>query len=97
MSIEYTYQVIKVDVAARCMEVAYSAPGHQTMRIGTRLPYADEELSTVIDMYAPIAHWIERAKPVAIPAVGTSGVVKPKPPEAPDAGTGVTFSVTEVV
>ena len=72
---EYTYNIINVDEAARCMEVVYSAVGHQTMHIGARLPYIGEALEAVIDMYAPTAYWEAQKRQVLIPAVGTSGTI----------------------
>ena len=77
MSIAYTYEIVAVDQAARCMEVVYSSNGHQTMRIGARLPFEGESLEAVIQMYAPVAYWLEQQAPVSVPEVGTSGVVTP--------------------
>lgn len=77
MSITYTYEIIAVDEAARCMEVIYSAEGHQTMRIGTRLPFAGEALEDVIKAFAPVPLWEEQAKAVVAPAVGVFGTITP--------------------
>lgn len=81
MSIEYTYEIVSVDAAARCMEVVYSAAGHQTMRIGARLPYEGESLEAVISMYAPVRYWEEQQAPVVVPQVGTTGSIAPVAPE----------------
>lgn len=75
MSIEYTYEIVAVDQEARCMEVVYTSPGHQTMHIGARLPYAGETLEAVVQMYAPVAYWMEQAAQVQSIAVGASGKV----------------------
>lgn len=89
MSIAYTYEIFSVNEAARCMEVIYSAEGHKTMHIGTRLPFEGETLESVIDMFAPIPLWIDFSRPVIAPQVGASGVIEPKPgpkwtpPQAP--------------
>ena len=77
MSIPYTFEIISVDETARCMEVVYSSPGHQTMHIGARLPFEGEELQAVVQMYAPIAYWEEQSKAVVVPAVGTTGSWEP--------------------
>lgn len=77
MSIEYTYEIVSVDEAARCMEVVYSAEGHQTMHIGARLPFVGESLESVIEAYAPVPLWLEMATPVSVPQVGVSGTVIP--------------------
>lgn len=81
MSITYTYEIAAVDEAARCMEVVYAADGHETMRIGVRLPFEGESLHAVIDQYAPVAYWLEQMRPVVVPQVGTTGVAAPPPPE----------------
>lgn len=75
MSINYTYKIIAVDEAARCMEIVYTASGHQLMHISARLPYKDESVEAVIRMYAPIAYWLEQIRPVLVPVVGESGVI----------------------
>lgn len=80
MSIEYRYEIIAVDQAARCMEVVYSAEGHPTRHIGARLPYEGEALENVIQMYAPIRYWQELKANVVCPVIGTSGVITPTPP-----------------
>lgn len=95
MSIEYTYKIVRVDEAARCMEIVYSSPGHQTMHIGARLPYKGETLEAVIDMYSPVAYWEEQKLQVLLPAVGTTGVVSPMV-EATSSTAQPAFSVREV-
>ena len=75
MTIEYTYQIIAVDEAARCMEVVYSSEGRQTLHIGARLPYEGESLEAVIQMYAPVAYWREQETAVVVPQVGITGTV----------------------
>ena len=77
MSIEYTYEIIKVDERARCMEVVYSAAGHQTLHIGARLPFTGEVLEVVISQYAPVQYWEEQQRQVLLPAVGTCGTIAP--------------------
>jgi hypothetical protein len=79
MSITYAYEIIKVDEASRCMEVVYSAEGHQTMHISTRLPFEGEVLENVIKAFAPVPLWVEMAKTVVAPQVGVSGVIALEP------------------
>lgn len=87
MSIKYTYEIINVDEAARCMEVVYSSNNRQTLHIGTRLPYEGETVEDVIRAYAPVAYWQDREKQVVPPNPGLSGevdttpVAPPAPPE----------------
>lgn len=73
MSMEYTYEIIKVDEAARCMEISYAAEGYQPMNIGTRLPYEGESVDDIAKMYAPLSYWVEQTALVVLPAVGTKG------------------------
>lgn len=80
MSIEYSYEIIRVDEAARCMEVVFKAKGNPTMHIGARLPYEGETLEQVMAMYAPLRYWEELKTPVVVPEVGTTGVIVPEPP-----------------
>lgn len=93
MSIAYTYEIVAVDPAARCMEVVYSSDGHQTMHIGARLPFEGESLESVIQMYAPVAYWLEQQAPVSVPEVGTSGAVSPASPSAEQGGAQEEYSI----
>lgn len=77
MSITYTYEIVSVDAAARCMEIVYSAEGHQTMRIGARLPFVGEDVEAVVAQYAPVRYWEDAKAEVTVPAVGLSGTVTP--------------------
>lgn len=82
MSIEYTYEIISVDPAARCMEIVYSSDGRQTLHIGARLPFEGENLEAVVAMYSPVAYWLQQETPVVVPEIGTTGVVFPAVLEA---------------
>lgn len=79
MSIEYTYEIVSVNEAGRCMEVVYRADGHQTMHISTRLPLQGEDVENVIRQYEPVGLWLDLAATLQAPAVGTSGVISPPP------------------
>jgi hypothetical protein len=79
--IEYTYNIISVDQAARCMEVVYSSPGRQTLHIGARLPYENETLDTILQMYAPIAHWLEAEQKTQAPPISSGSLVYTPPAE----------------
>lgn len=84
MSIEYTYEIISVNEAARCMEVVYSADGYQTMHIGVRIPFEGESLEAIIQAYAPLAYWRDQKRVVVPPPVGASGQLREaEPPKAP--------------
>jgi hypothetical protein len=81
MNITYTYEIISVDQEARCMEIVYSSEGRQTMHIGARLPLNGESLDSVIQMYAPLAYWIERDTVATAPEIGSTGSVTVDIPE----------------
>lgn len=75
MSIEYKFEIISVDEAARCMEVVYSAEGHETMHVGARLPFVGESLEAVIAAYTPTTIWRDKTVSVVAPNAGTKGVL----------------------
>jgi hypothetical protein len=71
--ITYTYEIIAVDEAARCMEVVYTSPTHGVMHVGARLPFEGETVEQVVIMFAPVQEWRLRDLAVIVPEVGTSG------------------------
>lgn len=77
--IPYTYEIISVDEQARAMEVVYSSEGRQTMHIGARLPYVGESLESIIQMYSPVAYWMEQDAQVVVPELGSGEIVPPAP------------------
>jgi len=72
----FSYTVFLVNEAARCMEVIYTADGHQTMHVGARLPFEGESLEDVIRAFAPISLWDEQKRTVIAPTVGVSGTLE---------------------
>jgi hypothetical protein len=83
MSMTYTYEIISVDQAARCMEVVYTSEGNPTMHIGARLPYEGETVEAVVEMYAPVRYWEELKTPVVPVTPGQTGSVVVPPPYVP--------------
>jgi len=83
MNIQYSYEIVSVNEAGRCMEVVYTSDGNPPIRMGARLPYEGEALEDVIKMYAPVNYWLELKTAVVPPQVGTSGVVAPPPAPEP--------------
>lgn len=75
MNITYTYKIVRVDEEARCMEILYIADGHQTMRVGARLPYVGETVEQVVCMYEPVRYWKEKSLLVIVPLVGVEGEI----------------------
>lgn len=84
MSITYTYKVMSVDVASKCMEIEYSAEGHLPMRVGARMPWQNETLEAIVQMYSPVAYWEEQTQSVLDVSVGTEGVITPPSIETAD-------------
>lgn len=82
MSIEYDYEIVSRDPQARVMEIRYTAPGRVPMNISARLPYAGESLESVIQMYSPVAYWLEQEAEVVVPEL-VSGRITPPAPEQP--------------
>jgi hypothetical protein len=78
--ITYTYKIITVDEAFRCMEVVYTSPTHGVMHVGARLPFEGEPLEQIIAIYAPVQEWRARELAVVVPAVGVSGEITDKEP-----------------
>jgi hypothetical protein len=78
-TIQYNYEIISVDQAARVMEVVYTSDGRQTMHIGARLPYVGEALEAIVDMYAPVGYWREQEAQLAPVEVGLSGTLGVQP------------------
>lgn len=85
MSIIYSFEIIAVNETARCMEIIYTAEGHQTLHIGARLPYEGETLEQIVRMYAPVRYWEEQQLNVVVPEVGVTGTLEPLPPPEPAA------------
>lgn len=77
MSIKYQYEIVRVDAAAKCMEIVYTADGHQTIHMSTRLPHAEEPIEAVIRQYEPVSLWLEMKAEVQVPEVGYKGEIDP--------------------
>lgn len=77
MTIPYTYTVVSVDEAARCMEIRYESEGRKPHHVGARLPYEGESLEAIVEMYAPMGFWLEEGRKVIAPSVGSSGRINP--------------------
>lgn len=84
MNIGYSYEIVSVDEQARCMEIVYSAEGHQTLHVGARLPYVGETVEQIVRMYEPTRFWEEQKLEVVVPAVGEAGILEPLPVANPN-------------
>jgi len=74
VTIPYTYEIVFRDVPAKCMVVEYSAVGQPTLQVGVPLPATDDDTATIIEMYAPIAHWPNATPVYEDVAVGSEGI-----------------------
>lgn len=78
MSITYNYEIISVNESANSMEIIYTADGYPTQHIGARLPYEGETVEGIVEMFSPVAMWLEQNITKVVPEVNTSGVITPK-------------------
>lgn len=70
----YNYEIIDVDYTSKSMEIVYKHATYGTMNISTRLPYTDETLDQLVEMYAPVDYWLEQNKKPLQVSVGTTGM-----------------------
>jgi hypothetical protein len=80
--ITYTYEIIAVDEAARCMEIVYTSDKYGVMHVGARLPFEGETVEQIVVMFAPVNEWRLRDLTVIVPEVGTSGQLTDADPVA---------------
>ena len=64
MKIEYTYKIINVDKEAKSMEIVYESPKYGVLHVGARLPWKDETLEQIVEMYNPTRYWLEQSMEV---------------------------------
>lgn len=76
MTIPYTYTILSVDEAARCMLIEYTS-SRGTMQASARLPYEGESLESIVASYAPLRWWEEQETPMVQVTVGTTGYIGP--------------------
>jgi len=69
----YSYEVVRVDEGAKCMDVQYTANGFDPVTVGVRLPLVGENVSAVIESFAPISFWQSQTAEYATVSVGTQG------------------------
>jgi len=72
-TINYTYEITRVDLDAKSMDILYTSPEHGTMLVGARMPWEGETVEQIAAMYSPVRNWVEQTLSVAPVAVGTSG------------------------
>lgn len=81
-NITYTYQIIAVDSATRCMEIVYTSENNPTMHVSARLPHEGETLESVVQTYAPVRRWEELKLNTQTVEIGTQGSITVTGPTA---------------
>ena len=79
-NVDYSYEIVLVDPASKCMVVTYTAEGFAPMQIGVRLPYEGEDVEAVIRQYAPVNLWAVKNAPVVVPVAGVKGTFNASAP-----------------
>lgn len=72
-TINYSYEVVSVDTENRVMEIIYSSDEYGNHRVGARMPFEDESIDDIIEMYSPVAEWLEKSRPVTPVNKGRKG------------------------
>lgn len=69
----YSYEVVRVDQDAKCMDVEFTAEGFDPIVVGVRLPTVGENVDLVIQSFAPHSMWNPQVIEYASVSVGASG------------------------
>jgi len=73
MNISYSYEIKRVDVEFKVMDVEYASDGLSTVTVSARLPFTGENVADVVDAFAPFGIWAMESATYDAPIVGTSG------------------------
>jgi hypothetical protein len=86
-TINYTYEITRVDPDAKAMDILYTSPDYGTTLVGARMPWDGETVEQIAQMYSPVRNWIEQTLTVSSVSVGAAGdlAVTVGSPDAPDA------------
>jgi hypothetical protein len=86
-TINYTYEITRVDPDAKAMDILYTSPDYGTTLVGARMPWDGETVEQIAQMYSPVRSWIEQTLTVSSVPVGAAGnlAVIVGSPDAPDA------------
>ena len=60
MKIEYKYKIINVDKETKCMEIVYESSKYGVLHVGARLPWKNETIEQIVEMYNPVRYWLEK-------------------------------------
>lgn len=72
-TVEYTYEITRVDPAAKAMDITYTSPVYGSLVVGARMPWEGESLEDIVRMFSPVRYWLEKSTPVAEVPAGASG------------------------
>lgn len=79
----YTFEIVRVDPAARAMDIRYTSPTYGTILVGARMPWEGETIEDIVRMFSPVRYWIEQTLPVVSVTEGASGSLEEvQPPPA---------------
>lgn len=68
---DYSYEIKEVNDTS--MVIEYTCDGCDTLQIGARLPYGDESIDAIVEMYSPVSIWAEEDAVYAPVNVGVTG------------------------
>lgn len=73
---KFSYEVLLVNPDNRVMEVRYTADGYPPVNVSMRLPYIDESLESVVQMFSPVNYWKSLVAEVQHVFPGTTGQIE---------------------
>ena len=74
-TINYTYEITRVDPAAKAMDITYTSEQYGTITVGARMPWDGETVEDVVRMFSPVNFWLEQEKPVGQVWLGYQGTL----------------------
>lgn len=72
---QVSYKILTVNTEANCMDVEFSAEGHDTVTVGVRIPFAHEDVDQVIQSFAPMSVWFPQPTELASISEGRVGQI----------------------
>jgi len=72
-TINYTYEVTRVDPETKSMDITYRSEQYGVMTVGARMPWDGESVEDVVRMFSPVTLWLESEKPTGQVWLGYSG------------------------
>lgn len=73
--VQFSYEILSVDSAAKCMTVLYTADNKNPVTVGVRIPYEAEKLEDVILSFCPLAYWENQDKTLKVVEQGVKGTL----------------------